>query len=906
MRRDRSALLSLPSSPHGSEVSTFTTAEDAAKQPVTVRKLVVIAVGVALVVVYWPLMMRWLGRLGWLVTFVVVNIVVRVWAPEVIGVVMSTLVSQIALFGEVDLSFSGVRIVPWIELGQARQSEDDEPLLARPRARFIDIEGHEVNESLSSLSSLGHSLFGSNVLGQSGGVREKLGHMMKYGLRGVEHKEKPELRRERSQSSEAETSFKSNDGSTTPSSFDASRTDDGSNEDTGCVWRTERAKAVPWWRRFIEQTRLCVEVRCRKFTMGNPRNSADWCRDRFVTGTDIEVTLSMTLSDLFQLAYLTTYWSWRPRDQPIRPSDDGGKLPFGACRDLKTHTVRNRVMLGVIDIEKFDICDAEVAFEQCDGLLNCAAIGSALARGEVKFAAWKGNEAAGICHRHKPNWLHVDVYAARDLDKAMRTSRLGLQSSSRHAPSPFARIQARGQMRQSRTIMVNAAPVFGYEPEPFVVTDPSTVVHIVIFDEARFGDNILGQFATTLKQLVLDSSAVDGGLGLQATAYEPQADHGGNEDDRDNGGTPYLEWRGWVPLRDAKWRRFVVPTFQLPERGCGARINYGSGDDIDEETTPDSSLREEPLHGYPAVMVKIRWERVEDVANMDKISVHTALEHMKYNSAETAARCGNIENVRAMLATFPFWLDWRGGFKIRGRATAHIRDLFLGNEGDLERKRRRRPNNQLTNSDWRDAVKKAVSLSRLEVAFPTTPEEHRHRYKVVWAPQRRAFVPSVEERRGFLTLDTALSRLVKGLIERVLASGRVGASLGHIVSAVSAGALIQPHTMMRQSANGRASDASDDAIDSDKKLSTFELAKKTARASRVPYGALRGYRSDRQFALLLGFVRHSHKRMDAHAIEDVSKPVRAAGILLKTSKPPGRRRHWKPYRCVLRGALRSC
>lgn len=877
MRRERSALLFVPSSPTASDGS-----EDEKDEPTTNEKrnwkALSMKVGCAstgmLLVLYMvryalPLTIRWLVRLLSLVSVLAFMLAVRMLSPEIAGYAMSELVSRLGLFGEVDLKFEGVRVVPWIEFARTRKSEDDEPLLARPRARYVDSEGNELGGGQEARSktpaTTNTPLFGAKLLS-------------KKDLGGGETS-MSELPRPNASSSSIEDGTKS---------------------------MTVTNRAVPWWRRLIETSRLSIEVRCKKFSMSNPRNSVDWCRDRFVQGTDIEVTLSMTLSDFFQLKDLVTYWSWRPRDQPIRPMDDGGNLPFGAVRDPATRSVRNRVMLGVIDIEKFELCDAEVAFEQCEGSLNSAAVGSALARGEIKFAAYKGNKAAKLVRERKFNRVQVDVIAARDLDQAfpkggphrglfsLVPGMLGRNTNAHYAPSTFARVQARGQSRQSRTVIMNTAPVFGYKPEPMVVSDPSTVVHVMILDEAHFGDSLVGQFATTLKQLVLDPRAIDGGQGLSVEDVHGEDDEG-----------TYIERSGWVPLRDTKWRPFNVPRFREPNRDCVLhQVNYPTDDAAArQEEVSDSCLREEPFAGYPAVMLKIRWYHSDDVADVDESGSLTALEHMKINSAETAARCGSIDNIRSMLATFPFWLDCRGGFKINGRATAHVRDLFLGNEGALERRRRKRADKRLTNADWRYALRRAISLSRIEVPFPSGPDEHGHRYKMVWCPQKMAMVPSVEEKRGFLTVESAFTRLIRGLAERVLASGRVGASLGHIVSAVSYGATHVNNPTMNAL---RAVDVEDDEEAENKRrkeLSTFELAKKTATATKVPFGALRGYRSDRQFAIMVGMIKRSHKRMDARAIEDVVKPVRAAGILMKSSNPPGsRHRRWKAYRCVLRGA----
>ncbi|KAJ8601220.1 hypothetical protein CTAYLR_003292 [Chrysophaeum taylorii] len=878
VRRQRSAVLVVPASPTSTVGDEEVGQRGLLKTTTRLRLLVVLVGVVAAGVVVIPILIRW-ARVGlWIASLAGCHLIFRFVAPEVLGIALSFVVTKIALFDEVDMVFTGVRIVPWIELHHARESEDDEPFLARPRARFIDADGNEVEASFRSLNSF----FGSGLWPVPATLRERVQHL----ARGLRHQPSQHPRHYPRQSSPTRDS--------SSSSFSSEATPDPSVRDSGCLFHV-MSRAVPRWRQMAELSRLCVEVRVKKFVMGNPRNSSDWCRDRFCVATDVEVVLSMTLGDVAQLPCLTRYWSWRPRDQPIRPADDGGGLSFGAVRDPQTHTMRNRVMLGVIDVDKFSLCDAEVAFEQCEGRLNCVALGTALARGEIKAAAWKGHRAARACYSGKLNRLRVDVLAARDLDKTrqQRGSTTNGAAANTFVPSTFAHVRARMQQRRSRTVIRNADPVFGYEPEPMVATDPSTVVHIVIFEEARFGDTVVGQWATTLKQLVLEPHLADGGKGLDA------ADVLGNERENDEYGSgPYVERKGWVPLRDVKWRPFDVPRFRAPNRDCTTIMNRLELDGVDAEVF-DSSLADAPPLGYPAALIRIRWERSEDIADVDESKTLTALEHMKLNTAETACRIGCVDNVRAMLSTFPFFFDCRGGFKITGRAVAHIRDLFLGNEGSLERMRRKRPDLKLTNADWRLARRQAIVLSRIEVAFPSSPDEHRHRYGYVATPQDGSLeVPVVEERRGFLTLETATTRLVRGLIERVLASGRVGASLGHIVSAVSYGAV------MGLTTNGGTRSSSTVDADDDKKISTFELAKRTSRASRVPFGALRGYRSDRQFALLLGLYRHSYKRMDARSYEDLSKPVRAAGILMKSSKQRHghRNRKWKPYRCVLRGA----
>jgi hypothetical protein len=265
-----------------------------------------------------------------------------------------------------------------------------------------------------------------------------------------------------------------------------------------------------------------------------------------------------------------------------------------------------------------------------------------------------------------------------------------------------------------------------------------------------------------------------------------------------------------------------------------------------------------------------------------------------------------------MLATFPFFLQIRA-FQISS-VTFYVRDLFLGNKGNLERVRDAK-DGPLDEADYRLAKKQAVRLKGLYLNLYTTRRDYglgaretadesrddddddddderrdssllellpdAERVPAAPAPATKSY-PAPPPRCG--TLDAACVSLIRGLVSRVAASGRVGASMGHVLAplfyhAFGGGA---PQRVPK---------------------SEQDVAKKRTRSDRAPVAGLLGTRSDRQFALMVGLVKPSHKRMRADAAGDLSRPLAACGILFKTSRPPGHLlgRHWKHYRCALRG-----
>ncbi|KAJ8614294.1 hypothetical protein CTAYLR_001185 [Chrysophaeum taylorii] len=558
----------------------------------------------------------------------------------------------------------------------------------------------------------------------------------------------------------------------------------------------------PW----VGGDKLYVEVRVKAFKFGNPKGVANWCREAFVSASDIELVLAIRLEALFRIREIFEVWSWFPRHQALRP---GRPSRFAAVYEEKRW--RNRRMLGTLEID-LSLGDVEVAFERSDGALNSAAISGALARGELERRGLKKKTEGN-------NKLTVEVIAARDLLKSRAT---------------FAKVSVRQKTAKSKTVVTTANPVFALTSTFGGVADPSTVIHVALYDEG-LRDVCRGQWASSLKELVISG-----------------------------------KMEGWVPLRDHKMRVYEVRRYKEPIRVCSyiEPVAFtGNGLEVAGEYPPDDDRDasipnlEDPGPGYPAVKLRIRWEH--DATSVDPPPPST-MDQMKANSTETALRCGNLDNIRLMLASFPLWLEVRG-FRIRGTAIAHVRDLFLTHQGELERKRRSK--NKAALDDYARDPKRALALSRLEVAFPREP----------------------------LTLDQACGKLARGLLDRALAISRVGTVLGQIVTAIGYGAL--HHADARPSSSSSSRDA-DEMLETSQNLAADQEPTTTTTTTTKGACKVQG-RINRQIALLLGLARPSHKQMDARASDDLSRPVLAAGVLLRASSKTAAP---KPCRCVLRGA----
>lgn len=732
--------------------------------------------------------------------------------PEAFGRALSFIVTRVALFGQIEIKFSGVRVVSWVEHADLMSSHHQK---TPPRKQ---------NKRASS--------FDKSAL--------RWGRMRLTDL------------------------------------DDASSDSPESSDDEEAHAVEKGALLLPW----ADRARLCVEIRVRRFSFSNPKGGP-WCRKRFVTASNIDVVMSASLRHVCRLAGLCRVWSWRPRHQPVRPLEDGGGLQFAAVKDATSKAWRNKTMLGVLIIEKFEIGDLEIAFEQNNGVLNVNEIARVLAVGEMARAGGRsGAPGPAVAVRRGRDFfdtLRVDVLAARHLDATRR--------SKAARPSTFAKVSLRSQERRSRTIARTTSPVYAYEAQPIAVNDPSAVVHICVYDEQILGRAaLIGQFATTLKQLVLEPNAVDGGAGLLKRDSED-----------------CCERYGWVPLRDSKWRPFNCPRYPEVDRACDRIDQYAFVDGtslatvalppslLDDDsfrnhvvdTSPRDSefMRLEPETGYPALLVRFKWEKT---ATYHSYRPETAMENIKINSAETGARCGCCDTVRAMLATFPFYLEVKSGFKIKGEAVAHCRDLFLGVHGELEKSRCARQDGVLTDSDWRRARQHAVKLSRIDVSFPA-----RKRQRICYSGSEE----SVSYESGLLTLDGACARLLKGIVDHVLASpAKVSSSVAQIASACGMRAL---------SLSLRHAGKRDNHVEpaAGMPLTAENAARPEGGGLFIRRARAANLGGTSRLALAFGLARATYKRFDARFIDDLNQPFAAVGVLCKLG-----RRVWKPYRCVLRGA----
>ena len=466
-------------------------------------------------------------------------------APELTGQALSWVITEVAMYGRVEIVFKGIRIVPWVAIDDGAGDECMEPCVARPKTCFIP--GHTVADDTSSVGSSRH---------QHRSKRKSWPRrMLTWQMKSDQHQEHSPMMMQRPTTDEAEE-------------------DPSSKDDMLRLMMLRKEKRCTMCLQLVRRllrSRICLEIRIKEFVFKNPRRYG-FCRDRFVTASDVEIAVSAAVEDLLRIRELLTGWSWRPRDQPVRRQRDGGGLTEGVVRDPTTKTWRNRRVLGVLDIDRFDVCDAEIAFERAKKKLNVCAIGEALANGEMQRAAARTSSpeamAANFVVTQRPTRLRVDVVAARHLDAASgmmhRGDAVGPRSTGRRfkndrfaAPSCFARILVRGQERRSQTILRSANPSFRYEPsEAFYVDDPSAVIHVGIFEEGKLGDYLIAQFATTLKQLILEPDAVDGGR----SALEK------NDDDK------ILDRRGFLPLRDPKWRVFT--NVEIAEYGVPMSAGY--------------------------------------------------------------------------------------------------------------------------------------------------------------------------------------------------------------------------------------------------------------------------------------------------------------------------------------------
>ena len=219
-----------------------------------------------------------------------------------------------------------------------------------------------------------------------------------------------------------------------------------------------------------------------------------------------------------------------------------------------------------------------------------------------------------------PNCLEVRLIRARNL-----------RGRGGRTPSPRVVVKVRRQKYQSLVHQRNANPLFN-EIFRFVVTDPSSVLHVEVYDTGIVGSGSpTAHWVLTLKWLYINPSHCK---------WETLAHW--RHDAKMRPGTI----RGWFPVLDSELR------------SVGAS------------------------HGE--IEMEVSWHHKEGFDSGWNPAPLKALEQLTENSGETKLRLGNFDAVRAMLDAFPLLLNVRR-VTIRD-VSFFLKDLFLGYKGAMEKK----------------------------------------------------------------------------------------------------------------------------------------------------------------------------------------------------------------------------
>ena len=110
---------------------------------------------------------------------------------------------------------------------------------------------------------------------------------------------------------------------------------------------------------------------------------------------------------------------------------------------------------------------------------------------------------------------------------------------------PFVDVKIRKDIKTTKTVFKNLNPVWD-ESFEFHVEDPSSVVHVAVYDEDYLTRTLLGQWRMTMKWFVMNPTYCAHGPDLTTTRDENA-----------------VILKGWFPLLDSKFqklgkvRRFV-------------------------------------------------------------------------------------------------------------------------------------------------------------------------------------------------------------------------------------------------------------------------------------------------------------------------------------------------------------
>ncbi|KAK3275779.1 hypothetical protein CYMTET_16109, partial [Cymbomonas tetramitiformis] len=171
------------------------------------------------------------------------------------------------------------------------------------------------------------------------------------------------------------------------------------------------------------------------------------------------------------------------------PEDDSKERPKRKESEREEEAEVKR--LGMIRIERLELQDVHLNFEMHNGVFNINGFSSYIARGElIRAGCLKPGEPC-------PNTLLVRVIRAVDL-KASDLNVDGTRTSD-----PKVVITARTEVKVTRTQMRTLNPMWN-ETFQLHCKDPSTVLHLTVWDEDLGVDDFLGQWRMTVKYLLLN------------------------------------------------------------------------------------------------------------------------------------------------------------------------------------------------------------------------------------------------------------------------------------------------------------------------------------------------------------------------------------------------------------------
>jgi len=267
---------------------------------------------------------------------------------------------------------------------------------------------------------------------------------------------------------------------------------------------------------------------------------------------------------------------------------------------------------SLVDFQHLDLEGVTIQFAMSQGVFNINGFTRDIAKAECVRAVERA-----LGPGKWPNNLKIRVLRCRNLGKI-----------GKKPPNVRIHICARDKKASSRLHAGNPSPIIDESFELAPVTDPSTVLHIKVEDEALVsGGKIIGQWVFTLKWFYLN----------------PKYNHHDSIEVLDD-----HTIRGWFPLLDNNM-----------DVGNNGAIELWFRWDYDEA-----------------------YDHVRLGTEPKKEKTLTALQQLTENSDETQLRLGNLNNVKEMLRTFPILLNVRR--IVLRDVHFYLKDLFKGEAKDLE------------------------------------------------------------------------------------------------------------------------------------------------------------------------------------------------------------------------------